>query len=161
MCLSSSIYVYATSLLSLCLCLLSLPLRLQITEWWRLTAPKSLLSSSHTSGLEHQSGRTKEKWWWVGVMSVNITHVCLELSLGANKMDLNVNQSVICGVGLCSSLPLADSQNEWGQRTCGDLLCCRPELQCLRRVFTLQNQWVTQQPHLPPFVFVAFIYCQY
>lgn len=42
--------------------------------------------------------------------------------------------------GLCSSLPLADSEAEWGNGPGGDLLRGCPELQRLRRVLTLQDQ---------------------
>lgn len=48
--------------------------------------------------------------------------------------------NIICRVGMCSSLPLADGEDEWGEGPCGDLLCGCPEFQRLRRVLTLQDQ---------------------
>lgn len=50
--------------------------------------------------------------------------------------------------GMCSSVPLADSEERWGKGPCGDLLCGCAELQRLRRVLTLQDQWVTLQAYL-------------
>lgn len=53
--------------------------------------------------------------------------------------------------GMRSSVPLADSEDEWGERPSRDLLCSRPELQRLRRVLAMQDQWVTLQPCLEMF----------
>lgn len=50
-----------------------------------------------------------------------------------------------------SSLPLADGEAKRGKGPGGDLLCGCPELQRLRRVLALQDQWV----HLEPCLFSA------
>lgn len=66
-----------------------------------------------------------------------LSQVTLKLRISLNGSH---KQGVICCSGMCSSLPLADSEAEWGEGPCGDLLCGRPELQRLRRVLTLQDQ---------------------
>lgn len=84
-------------------------------------------------------------------MSINISPVSpislyiLEKTRGYTHIlplyrSVFLSQSVICCVGMCSSVPLADSEAEWGEGSRRDLLCGRPELQRLRRVLTLQDQ---------------------
>lgn len=54
--------------------------------------------------------------------------------------DILVDGNIMCCAGMRSSLPLADGEDQRGAGPRGDLLCGRPKLQRLRRVFTLQDQ---------------------
>lgn len=51
-------------------------------------APESRWSLSRISGLEHQSGHTKEKWWWVGMTSVNHVSSTVPSMLGSGTQSL-------------------------------------------------------------------------
>ena len=93
-------------------------------------APESLWSLSHTSGLERQSGRTKEKWWWVDKMLNKLKFYIYFLLVFLSFSYLSL--SVTCFAGMRPSLSLADSEEGWREGPRGDLLCGRPEFQRLR-----------------------------